>query len=155
MLSLAEALFVEFTFARHLFCRYACAVGMFQNLAWMTNRKAMVVGYQRERACDCAGCQSFCDHVCPMRLKPRNIKRLLFAYTQCGLCIAACETVQRDHPEGSLLNWIADQQALQADGAQGLLASGPVADQFKATVKPSSLALTPANARSRCSIAIL
>ncbi len=89
-----------------------------------------------------AGC---CDHVCPMRLKPRNIKRLMFACTQCGQCIAACATVQRDHPEGSLLNWIADQQALQADGAQGLLASGPVAEKSKATVKPSSLASTPVN----------
>jgi ferredoxin-type protein NapH len=31
-------LFVEFTFARHLFCRYACAVGMFQSLVngWFT-----------------------------------------------------------------------------------------------------------------------
>ncbi len=57
------ALFVEFTLARHLFCRYACAAGMFQSLVWMANRKAMVVGYQRERARDCASCQSFCDHV--------------------------------------------------------------------------------------------
>ncbi|HPF58594.1 MAG TPA: 4Fe-4S binding protein [Candidatus Competibacteraceae bacterium] len=114
-------LFLEFTFARHLFCRYACAVGMFQSLAWMTNRQAMVVGYQRERASDCVGCASFCDHACPMRLKPRTIKRLMFACTQCGQCIDACETVQRDHPNGSLLNWIAGQQALQADGSQGLL----------------------------------
>ncbi|MFZ4791420.1 MAG: 4Fe-4S binding protein [Candidatus Competibacteraceae bacterium] len=116
-------LFLEFTFARHLFCRYACAVGLFQSLAWMTNRRAMVVGYQRERARDCVSCQSFCDHVCPMRLKPRNIKRLMFACTQCGQCIDACETVQRHHPDGSLLNWIAGQQALQADGSQGLLVS--------------------------------
>ncbi len=60
-----------------------------------------------------------------MRLKPRNIKRLMFACTQCGQCIDACHTVQRDHPEGSLLNWIADEQALQADGSQGLLVSEP------------------------------
>lgn len=118
-------LFLEFTFARHLFCRYACAVGLFQSLAWMTNRRAMVVGYQRDRARDCASCASFCDHVCPMRLKPRNIKRLMFACTQCGQCMDACETVQRQNPDGSLLNWIADQQALQADGSQGLLVSEP------------------------------
>ncbi|MBK8537017.1 MAG: 4Fe-4S binding protein [Candidatus Competibacteraceae bacterium] len=116
-------LFLEFTFARHLFCRYACAVGMFQSLTWMTNRSAMVVGFPRQRARDCVGCQSFCDHACPMRLKPRTIKRLMFACTQCGQCIAACETVQRDNPEGSLLNWIDGQQALQADGEQGLLAA--------------------------------
>jgi hypothetical protein len=35
----ARVLFLEFTFARHLFCRYACAVGMFQSLAWMSNRR--------------------------------------------------------------------------------------------------------------------
>ena len=34
---------IEFTFARHLFCRYACAVGVFQSLAWMGNKSAMVV----------------------------------------------------------------------------------------------------------------
>ncbi|HRF44520.1 MAG TPA: 4Fe-4S binding protein [Candidatus Competibacteraceae bacterium] len=119
-------LFLEFTFARHLFCRYACAVGMFQSLAWMTNRQAMVVGYQRERARDCVDCASFCDHACPMRLKPRNIKRLMFACTQCGQCIDACETVQRDNPGGRLLNWIAGPQALQTDGSQGLLAGETV-----------------------------
>ncbi len=134
------ALFVEFTLARHLFCRYGCAVGMFQSLAWMANRKAMVVGYQRERARDCASCQSFCDHVCPMRLKPRNIKRLMFACTQCGQCIAACQTVQRSNPDGGLLNWIADQEASQADGSQGLLANEPAVSP-----KPLKLnAITPA-----------
>ena len=122
------ALFAEFTFARHLFCRYACAVGMFQSLAWMTNRRAMVVGYQRERARDCATCPSFCDHVCPMRLKPRTIKRLMFACTQCGQCIDACHSVQRDNPNGGLLAWIADRQALQAEGAEGLLTNkSPIA----------------------------
>ncbi len=124
-------LFLEFTFARHLFCRYACAVGMFQSLAWMTNRQAMVVGYQRERARDCASCESFCDHACPMRLKPRNIKRLMFACTQCGQCIDACDTVQRDNPQGSLLQWIDGQQALQADGSQGLLTDQVVVDKPK------------------------
>jgi len=133
-------LFLEFTFARHLFCRYACAVGMFQSLAWMTNRQAMVVGYQRERARDCTGCASFCDHACPMRLKPRTIKRLMFACTQCGQCIDACETVQRDHPNGSLLHWIAGQSALQADGSQGLLASEAAAASKRRTApKPVCL----------------
>ncbi|MDQ5909114.1 MAG: hypothetical protein QG599_1208 [Pseudomonadota bacterium] len=129
-------LFLEFTFARHLFCRYACAVGMFQSLAWMTNRQAMVVGYQRERARDCASCESFCDHACPMRLKPRNIKRLMFACTQCGQCIDACHTVQRDNPQGSLLQWIDGQQALQADGSQGLLTDQAVVDKPKVEYRP-------------------
>ena len=37
-LSAATAAFsVEFLLARHLFCRFACAVGLFQSLAWMAN----------------------------------------------------------------------------------------------------------------------
>ena len=63
-----------------------------------------------------------------MRLKPRNIKRLMFACTQCGQCIDACNTVQRNNPEGSPLNWIAGHRALRADGSQGLLASQSVTD---------------------------
>lgn len=34
---------VEFLLARHFFCRYVCAVGLFQSLAWMANDRAMVV----------------------------------------------------------------------------------------------------------------
>jgi polyferredoxin len=125
-------LFIEFTLARHLFCRYGCAVGMFQSLAWMSNRKAMVVGFERERARECASCQSFCDHICPMRLKPRNIKRLMFACTQCGQCIDACNTVQRHNPQGTLLHWIEGQNALDADGSQGLLANEAATQKSRA-----------------------
>lgn len=78
-----------------------------------------------------------------MRLKPRSIKRLMFACTQCGQCIAACETVQRDHPDGSLLHWIAGQQALQADGSQGLLVS-EAAMTSKREIMPKPLRLTKA-----------
>jgi ferredoxin-type protein NapH len=28
---------LEFALARHLFCRFGCAVGLFQSLAWMAN----------------------------------------------------------------------------------------------------------------------
>lgn len=102
---------IEFLFARHLFCRYACAVGLFQSLAWMGNRKAMVVGFERERAADCASCWSACDHACPMRLKPRNYKAAMFTCTQCAQCISACETTQRDNPAGPLLAWVAGEAA--------------------------------------------
>jgi polyferredoxin len=105
------ALSVEFLFARHLFCRYACAVGLFQSLAWMGNRGGMVVGFERSRAADCASCYSACDHVCPMRLKPRNVKQFMFTCTQCGQCISACNTVQRDNPSGSLLRWVEGEAA--------------------------------------------
>lgn len=144
---------LEFLFARHLFCRYACAVGLFQSFAWMGNNKAMVVGFERERLTDCATCLngngraghkhqarhnhhaagtlaasgnasmgqspmepappfgSACDAVCPMRLKPRNVKRWMFACTQCGQCISACGTVNRNNPQGQLLRWVANDDA--------------------------------------------
>ncbi len=108
---------LEFLFARHLFCRYACAVGLFQSLAWMSNRKAMVVGFERARAADCAHClperQSACDAVCPMRLTPRNIKRHMFTCTQCAQCIDACAQTQAANPDGALLHWVAGEAARQ------------------------------------------
>ena len=106
---------LEFLFARHLFCRYGCAVGIFQSFAWMVNKKAMVVGFERKRLTDCADCLnghgSACDAVCPMRLKPRNVKRWMFACTQCGQCISACGTVNRDNPQGPLLRWVSNEAA--------------------------------------------
>ena len=108
---------MEFLFARHLFCRYACAVGLFQSLAWMGNRDAMVVGFQRSRASDCSTClpdrRAACDAVCPMRLTPRNIKRHMFTCTQCGQCLEACEQSQRDNPQGPLLTWVSGEAARQ------------------------------------------
>ncbi|MBR7746258.1 4Fe-4S binding protein [Undibacterium baiyunense] len=100
------AFFVEFMFARHLFCRYACALGLFQSLAWMGNDKAMVIGFKRERAKDCSTCYSACDHACPMRLNPRNVKRMMFACVQCGQCTDACTQTQSDNPKGNLLEWV-------------------------------------------------
>jgi len=102
---------MEFLFARHLFCRFACAAGLFQSLAWMGNRRAMVVGYQRGRAPECAGCESECDNACPMRLKPRNVKRMMFSCVQCGQCLNACANVQKDHPDGALLTWVHEDRA--------------------------------------------
>lgn len=106
---------LEFLFARHLFCRYACAIGIFQSIGWMANPKAMVVGFERDRLNDCADCLggqgSACDAVCPMRLKPRNLKRWMFACTQCGQCLSACGTVNRERPQGALLRWVKDEEA--------------------------------------------
>ena len=107
----------EFLFARHLFCRYACAIGIWQSIAWIGNKKAMVVGFDRERINDCADCvggkTSACDAVCPMRLKPRNVKRWMFACTQCGQCLSACDTANRDKAQGSLLQWVSGEAAKQ------------------------------------------
>jgi len=111
---------IEFLLARHLFCKYACAVGMFQSLAWMGNQKAMVVGVDRSRLAECADCLdgagSACEAACPMRLKPRSIKRLMFACTQCSQCISACATVQKDNPAGGLLGWVQGEAARQLEG---------------------------------------
>ncbi|PWB58839.1 MAG: 4Fe-4S binding protein [Nitrosomonadales bacterium] len=104
--------FVEFMFARHLFCRYACAIGLFQSLAWMGNRKAMVIGFDRRRAASCIGCNAACDNVCPMRIRPRSIKRLMFTCTQCGQCANACSQVQASNPQGQLLKWVEHECAL-------------------------------------------
>lgn len=106
---------VDFLFARHLFCRFACAVGLFQSLAWMANRQALVVGFARERASDCAGCGSACDSACPMRLKPRNLKAAMFTCTQCVQCVSACGQTQANNPRGPLLAWVAGEAARAAE----------------------------------------
>ena len=104
----------EFLLARHLFCRFGCAVGVFQSLVWMANRRGMVVGFDRQRVSACSTCEAHCEHACPMRLKPRSIKRHMFTCTECGQCIAACEQVQgQQHPgHTSLLQWVRDDCAL-------------------------------------------
>lgn len=115
---------IEFLFARHLFCRFGCAVGLFQSIAWMSNRDAMVVGFERTRASDCADCYAphgpsyaACEGVCPMRLRPRVPKHKMFTCTQCGQCIAACRTVEKNRPEGTLLRWV-DKNAARRNEAQ-------------------------------------
>ena len=114
-LSAATVVFsLEFLLARHLFCRFGCAVGVFQSLLWMGNRRAMVVGYDRQRASACRGCAVHCEAACPMRLKPRNRKRHMFTCTECGQCIAACEQVQGSESGGPapLLQWVKGPCAL-------------------------------------------
>ena len=105
-------LFIEFMFARHLFCRFGCAVGLFQSLAWMGNDRAMVVAFDRDRSSLCGDCNNACDNVCPMRLKPRSIKRRMFTCTECALCISTCEQVQERTHEKSLLKWVFGKPAI-------------------------------------------
>ena len=106
------AFMIEFMFARHLFCRFACAVGLFQSLAWMANKRALVVGFQRNRVDECVSCNAACDNACPMRIKPRSIKRHMFTCTQCGHCLQACDQVQSDNRQGALINWVQHEAAL-------------------------------------------
>lgn len=118
---------LEFLFARHLFCRFGCAFGLLQSLVWMGNRRGMVVGVDRPRLAECADCLhgegSACDAVCPMRLKPRTIKRLMFACTQCGQCLSACATVQEPRGAQPILRWVQGQAA--ADNEAGFKAPRP------------------------------
>lgn len=105
-------LMIEFLLARHLFCRFGCAIGLFQSLAWMANKRAMVVGFERERVDACVDCNAACDNACPMRLKPRSTKRHMFTCTQCARCLQACDQVQKDNAQGPLLTWVSNDSAL-------------------------------------------
>lgn len=112
-LGVATFLFIiEFTAARHLFCRFGCAVGLAQSFIWMANKKAMVIDMDRQRSRACASCGAACDNACPMRLKTRMTKRWKFACTQCGQCLTACEQSQSDNPQGPLLHWVQGEAAL-------------------------------------------
>ena len=121
------AFVVEFSLARHLFCRFGCAVGLFQSLLWMANRRAMVVGFDGGRASACASCNAACDNACPMRLKPRSIKRKMFTCTQCAECVSACTAVQRGNPDGSLLHWVQGEAALAVADAESKHVKSPCA----------------------------
>lgn len=111
-ITVATLLFcIEFMFARHLFCRYGCAVGLFQSLAWMANKKAMVISFDTSRAAACKPCNNACDNACPMRLQPRTIKRKMFTCTECGECISACTRVQQFNQHSSLLHWVHGEEA--------------------------------------------
>ncbi len=105
---------LEFAFARHLFCRFGCAIGLFQSLAWMGNRRAMVVAFDRRRASECVSCDASCEHACPMRLKPRSSKLRMFTCTQCLQCVQACEKVQAGRDNLTLLKPLEGDCALDA-----------------------------------------
>jgi polyferredoxin len=103
---------IEFALARHLFCRFGCAIGVFQSLAWMANKKAMVVGFDAAHADACRQCNNACDNVCPMRLKPRTVKRKMFTCTNCSACIQACDTHSALSHHAPLLKWVRNECAL-------------------------------------------
>lgn len=125
----------EFLFARHLFCRFGCAVGLFQSLVWMANPRGRVVGFTRDAArqpvsaatgtralqaahpSHCRSCDAphgnACDRTCPMQLPPRNFKRRKFSCVQCGLCVQACEHSQTAQQREPLLQWRIGVDALR------------------------------------------
>ncbi len=107
-ISVATLLFtLDFLLARHLFCKYGCAVGYFQSLMWMINSKANVVEFDRDQARICQECDKVCEDACPMRLPVRGFKRGKFSCTQCMQCVSACVKVQNslDHDASTLLLW--------------------------------------------------
>jgi flavoprotein len=65
----------------------------------------MVVAFERPRARECKTCTSPCNDVCPMRLQPRNIKRMMFSCVQCGQCLQACEQSQTAQARTPVLEW--------------------------------------------------
>ena len=71
----------------------------------------MVVGVDRERLAECADCLhgegSACEAACPMRLRPRSIKRLMFACTQCAQCLAAVSYTHLDVYKRQMWSWVA------------------------------------------------
>ena len=86
----------------------------------MANKKAMIVKFDRKRARICRECslnqpEKACDMACPMRLPTRNMKRAKFTCTQCAQCISACADVNKNNPEGGLLNWVEGKQAVEVD----------------------------------------
>jgi|GEM_PF-100155 len=150
---------LEFAFARHLFCRFGCAVGLFQSLAWMANPRGMVVAFDRARARDCRSCRlapaepaaaptgSACDHRCPMRLHPRDIKRRMFACVQCGRCLSACDASQTAQQRAPLLQWAVGADAVRETLRQKRLAATATNAATAATAAHAAHAAdTPAGA---------
>ncbi len=135
LVAATAALSVEFLLARHLFCRFGCAVGLFQSLAWMANRRAMVVGFDTARAAACRQCNNACDNACPMRLHPRTLKRRMFTCTECAECISACIQIQGKDPGRSLLRWVENECALPV--VTGRASAGPAGCFDGASTRPA------------------
>jgi polyferredoxin len=164
----------EFMFARHYFCRFGCAVGLFQSLAWMANPRgrvvafprtgprparvsAMTIGLQRAHPSQCRSCDpphgSACDRACPMQLNPRNLKRRKFSCVQCGLCVQACEHSQGAQRREPLLQWAVGVDALREtlrQPARGhVLADAEPVDAEPLDAEPADVA-APVGARGAC-----
>ncbi len=115
LLVMTIILTIDFFFARHLFCKFGCSLGIMQSFVWMANSRAMVVGFDTSRAHLCQSCDSECDKSCPMRLPVRGIKRSKFTCTQCGICLNACDKAQADNPQGRLIHWVSNEEASDVD----------------------------------------
>lgn len=117
LLVMTLVLTLDFFFARHLFCKYGCSVGMLQSFAWMGNPQALVIGFDKSRASLCQSCDNECDKACPMRLPVRGIKRAKITCTQCGVCLTVCDSVQEKaaNNEPRVINWVSGDKAVEVD----------------------------------------
>ncbi len=96
---------LEFLLARHLFCRFGCAVGLFQSIVWMANPRARRIAVLPGRAPACSGCDVACERECPMRLRPRAPRHRIFTCTQCGACVSACRESTAERGLRPVLDW--------------------------------------------------
>jgi heterodisulfide reductase subunit C len=48
-----------------------------------------------------------------MRLRPRNVKRLMFSCAQCGKCLEACSQSHATRSSGPGLTWQIDLEAVR------------------------------------------
>lgn len=102
---------IDFIFARHLFCRYGCAIGLAQSVIWMGNNKALRVTFDKSLSSQCKSCDNECDFSCPMRLRPRGSKRSKFNCTQCGVCLSTCDKItDKQQKETSVITWQTHKQ---------------------------------------------
>ena len=150
----------EFLFARHLFCRFGCAVGLFQSLVWMANPRGRVVVFARKKKdpglppkvsgvtplqaaqpSHCRSCDepygNACDRACPMQLPARNFKRRKFSCVQCGLCVQACEHSQAAQQREPLLQWTIGADALRESLRAPPLTAGPLPSRSVALAAPA------------------
>jgi polyferredoxin len=88
----------------------------------MANPRGLVIAFDRPRARDCKTCGSAapvptsgsaCDNACPMRLNPRNIKRMMFSCVQCGQCLQACDQSQTAQARTPVLVWAVGADAVR------------------------------------------
>ncbi len=115
LLLMTLVLTIDFFFARHLFCQYGCSLGIMQSFVWMANSRSMVISFDKSQAHLCQSCDNACDKACPMRLPVRGIKRSKFSCTQCGICLNACDEAQAENPNGRIIHWVTQTQAIEVD----------------------------------------
>lgn len=121
-------------FVRLRFCRYICGVGLVQTVSWVTDPKALEVGFHAQPAPDgthgslrdCTGCHG-CRDVCPIGFDPRTPKRSMLACFQCGLCLERCEEELFPLGKGAAIGFHLADPAYPLPTQRGRLRPAPTA----------------------------